>query len=214
MKESKNNKMHIVYASDDNFAEILGVSIISLYKNNEENDIIIYIFDSGISHLNKLRIESLCEENGKSLPIWIKARNISDELGMKVNIDRGSLSQYSRLFISSLLPEDVKRVLYLDCDTIINKDIVELWNINMEGKTIAALKDAFSKYYRYNIGLKNDDIMFNSGVMLIDIEKWKINNIEGKLLEFIKLKNGMIQQGDQGALNAILSYDTYCIHFL
>ena len=53
--------------------------------------------------------------------------------------------------------------------------------------------------------MEPDDIMFNSGVMLIDLDKWRRENIESKLLEFIRKKNGKIQQGDQGALNAILS---------
>ena len=52
--------------------------------------------------------------------------------------------------------------------------------------------------------------MFNSGVMLVDLDKWRKDDIEGKLLSFIKSKNGRIQQGDQGALNAVLSKETYC----
>jgi len=129
---------------------------------------------------------------------------------MNVAIDRGSLSQYARLFVSSALPEEVKRVLYLDCDIIINRSLVELWNIDMHGKTIAALKDAFSKWYRMNIDLEPKDIMFNSGVMLIDLKRWKEQKVEARLLQFIHGKKGRIQQGDQGALNAVLSHDTYC----
>ena len=53
--------------------------------------------------------------------------------------------------------------------------------------------------------------MFNSGVMLIDLDKWRRENIESKLLEFIRKRNGKIQQGDQGALNAILSKETFCL---
>lgn len=52
--------------------------------------------------------------------------------------------------------------------------------------------------------------MFNSGVMLIDLDKWRKDRVEDKLLEFISRKNGWIQQGDQGALNAVMSKDTYC----
>jgi len=128
-----------------------------------------------------------------------------------VSVDRGSLSQYARLFVSSILPNNLSRVLYLDCDTIINKSIKELWNIELGGKTIAAMMDAFSKHYRPNIGLQKNDIMFNSGVMLIDLNKWKQKKIEKQLLNFIAEKQGKVQQGDQGALNAILSKDTFCL---
>ena len=203
------NIPHIVYATDDNFAEILGVSLVSLYENSKDvDDIIVYVLDSGISDENIKKLKSLPKKYSRSDLSFIKATDISKELSMNVNLDRGSLSQYARLFVSSVLPAKLDWVLYLDCDIIINKSISELWNLDIKGKTIAALKDAFSKQYRKNIDLEPDDIMFNSGVMLIDLDKWRRENIESKLLEFIRKKNGKIQQGDQGALNAILSKST------
>lgn len=205
------NIAHIVYASDDKFAEIMGVSIVSLLENNKDmDDIIIYILDSGIKKENKEKIEDIFYKYKRSKPIWILAKNISEELGMNVNIDRGSVSQYARLFVSSVLPSDLERIIYLDCDTIINGSIKDLWNLNIEGKTIAAMLDAFSKKYRSNIDLNPNDIMFNSGVMLIDLNEWKSKNIESRLLEFIIKRNGKVQQGDQGVLNAVLSKDVYC----
>lgn len=202
---------HIVYASDDQFAEILGVSLVSLFENSKDMEgIQVYVLDSGISKLNLKRIREVCDTYHQPAPIVIKAKDITKELKMDVAVDRGSLSQYARLFIERDLPEDLDRVLYLDCDTIIQKSIKELWNLDMHGKTIAALNDAFSKWYRMNIDLKPNDIMFNSGVMLINLKKWKEKKVEKKLLRFILKKRGHIQQGDQGALNHVLSHDTYC----
>lgn len=202
---------HIVYASDDRFAEILGVSLVSLYENSRDmDDIIVYVLDSGITKENKEKLNSLPEKYGRSQITWIPAQDISKVLSMEVAVDRGSLSQYARLFVSSDLPENLDRVLYLDCDIVINKSIRELWNLNLQGKTIGALKDAFSPYYRANIGLESNDVMFNSGVMLIDLKRWKEQKVEERLLKFIGERNGNIQQGDQGALNAVLSKDTFC----
>lgn len=203
--------LHVVYASDDKFAEILGVSLTSLYENNKAMEQInIYVLDSGIAASNKENLNSLSELYGRAPIQWLEAKNISEELQMDVAIDRGSLSQYARLFVSSVLPSSFKRVLYLDCDIIVAQSLEELWNLDMHGKTIAALNDAFSKWYRMNIDLKPNDIMFNSGVMLIDLEKWKEQKVEAKLMKFISKKKGKIQQGDQGALNAVLTKDTYC----
>ena len=82
------------------------------------------------------------------------------------------MAQYSRLYLADLYPSSVKKVLYLDCDTIVLSSIEEIWNINLGDNIIAALNDAFSSLYRRNIGLRKTDIMFNSGVMLIDLDKW------------------------------------------
>ena len=206
------NVAHIVYASDDKFAEILGVSLVSLYENSKDmENIFVYVLDSGINKGNKDRLLTICRDYKRTDIQFIPAKDINKKLEMKVSTDRGSLSQYARLFVSSDLPENLGRVLYLDCDIIIKRSICELWNLDLQGKTIGALMDAFSKYYRANIDLEEHDIMFNSGVMLIDLDKWKVQKIEEKLMKFISRKNGWIQQGDQGALNAVLSKDTCCI---
>lgn len=205
------NTAHVVYASDDRFAEILGVSLVSLYENSKDmEEIYVYILDSGIREENKRKLWSVCTIYQRADIIFIQAENISEKLLMDVAADRGSLSQYARLFVSSDLPEKLGRVLYLDCDIIVNKSVRELWNLDLQDKIVGALMDAFSKYYRQNIGLEEKDIMFNSGVMLIDLEQWKRNKTEDKILEFIVSEHGRIQQGDQGVLNAVLSCDTYC----
>jgi lipopolysaccharide biosynthesis glycosyltransferase len=204
---------HIVYASDDGFAEILGVSLVSLFENSGDmKEIRVYILDSGISEHNRERIEEVCTRYQRSLPVWLKARNITEELGMRVAADRGSLSQFARLFVASDLPADLERTLYLDCDIIFCQSVGLLWNLDMHGKTIAALNDAFSRQYRANIDLEPEDVMFNSGVMLIDLNRWKQQSVEEHLLKFIAMKQGRIQQGDQGALNAVLSHDVYCFN--
>ena len=53
------DEMYIVYASDDNFSDIMGVSILSLFENNKDENINIYILDSNISKDNKDKIESI-----------------------------------------------------------------------------------------------------------------------------------------------------------
>lgn len=211
MKKYDSAVAHVVYASDDGFAEILNVSLVSLYENNKDmEEIIVYVLDSGITDENKQKLLSVSKLYKRNDIAFISGKNISEKLEMDIAVDRGSLSQYARLFVSSALSIDLNRVLYLDCDIIINQSIKELWNIDLQGKTIGALMDAFSKYYRTNIGLQKNDIMFNSGVMLIDLEKWREQSVENRLLRFIASKNGRIQQGDQGALNHVLSHDTYC----
>ena len=202
---------HIVYSADDKFSEVLGISLVSLYYNNKDlKDIYVYILDGGISQESKEKLQIISEQYDRKALIFIPAKNVSDELGLKVMLDRGSWSQYARLFIAGELRE-LSRVIYLDCDIIINSFIDDLWNLDLQGKMIGALQDAFSKFYRVNIGLKPSDIMFNSGVMVIDLDKWRSQNIEDKLLQFIVSHRGRIQQGDQGVLNAVLSQEVHCI---
>lgn len=203
---------NIVYATDDTFAPVLGTSLLSLLRNNKEAEKInFFILDSGISKENKFRIEKICDNFVNVSLKWIEIESISKKIGIDVKNDRGSFSQYSRLFIGDVLDNSVERVLYLDCDTLILSSLKDLWNIELKGNIIAALKDAFSKYYRKNINLVKDDLMFNSGVMLIDLKAWRDNKIKEKAISFIRQRHGKVQQGDQGVLNSVLSNKTFAL---
>lgn len=201
----KQNPITIIYACDDRFCEVMAVSITSLFKNNVSKSFNIVVLYSDLLVKNKHRIDDLCHEFDRNIPIWIDTKSQLKKLGSNIRVDRGSLSQFSRIFIGSLLPSDAHKAIYLDCDTMIIGNITKLWNINLNGNTIAALSDAFSVAYRKNINLSDTSVMFNSGVMLIDLDKWRENKIEKHLIGFINKKNGVVQQGDQGVLNAVLS---------
>lgn len=200
------NCYEIVYGADDTFASAMGISLISLFNSNTDaKEINITILDSGISEPNKNKIENICQQFHRNPPHWVPVTNINDKLSIKIKADRGSLAQFTRLFLGEVYSKNIDRVLYLDCDTIVVSSIKKLWNTDLKDNTIAAVKDAFSKYYRKNIGLASNAVMFNSGMMLINLVNWRNSNVEERLIKFIKAKNGKIQQGDQGVLNAVLS---------
>lgn len=203
-------RITIVYASDDNYAEIMGISILSLLETNPEA-IDIYILEHRISDKNKQRINAVCTSYHRNIPTWIPTINIKERVHSQVSLDRGSISQYSRLFIAESLPHYVNRVLYLDCDILIQKSLQDLWQMDMKGKTVAALSEPFSRLYRANLNLMPDDPMFNSGVMLVDLKRWRKLEIQKQVLDYIISKNGQVQHGDQGALNAVLALDTLYI---
>lgn len=202
--------MHIVYASDNAYAPKLGISLTSLLENNRDAKLQLHILDSGIGESDREKIENLCASYQQPTPRFIPTKDVSEILGMDVEADRGSLAQYARIFISRYLCMDIDRILYLDCDTIIRKPINDLYNLDLRGNTIAALNDAFSAQYRKNLDLKPDAIVFNSGVMLIDMKKWREQNVEQRILDFIRSCRGFVEMGDQGALSAVLSHETLC----
>lgn len=198
--------MNVLYASDNNYAEIMGISILSLLENNSDmEDIRIYIINDNISEDNCQKIENIFLKYNRELPKWKKVKGINEALQMEVYEDRFSQTQFARLFLEEIVDDSDDRILYLDCDTIVNGSLNELWNMSLDGKIGAVLADAFSTLYRGNIGLDKDDLMFNSGVMLIDMNKWRQECVGHQLRAFIRAHKGMVQQGDQGVLNAVLS---------
>lgn len=129
--------MNLVHACDDNFAEILGISIRSQYY--------------------------LCR--------YPKSRIRPG--------DRGSACQFTRLFISRLLPVSCDRVLYLDSDTIVRHSLEPFYETSFDGNVVC-------------------------GVMLVDLKAWRQSSVELKFRQIIKNFQGNVPYADQGILNLAL----------
>lgn len=196
--------MNIVYSSSDEYSEIAGVSLISLLENNKNISVIkVFIIDNEISDINKTRLKEIAESYKREI-IFLNSIDIEELAKTKINVGTWHISTFLRLFLASILPSDIKKVIYIDCDTIILKSLDDLWNIDMNNKWVLGADDCRGKNYRKNIDLDYNSIYINNGFLLIDLEAWRSNNVEDLFLNFIKKYNGDITYVDQGVLNGAL----------
>lgn len=197
--------MTVVYSSSDTFSRIAGVSILSLCINNKETeDLRIYMIDNGISEDNKKKLEETAGMFGRKI-IFVQPPDIEKMAGLKINTGRWNISTFERLFLCTILPEEETRALFIDCDTIVADGLAELWKTDMNGKWVCGVDDCRSAAYRTELGLKPGDRYINNGVLLIDLDAWRKNNVERMFLDFIKDRKGDITYADQGVQNGVLS---------
>ena len=194
--------MNIVYASDNDFAEMLGISMMSLLENNIEcSDLDIYILDGGISEENKASLVSVAEKYGRRI-FFSDVRNmLNDDMKQQ----RGSLSTFSRLYLSRLMPQDIEKVLYLDCDLLVLKNIEALYDSDISGCYCAGIIDCVSRSHLKAIGLDGESNYFNAGVLLINLKMWRAENVVEKFEEFSLKCNNDVLYADQGIINNVLS---------
>jgi lipopolysaccharide biosynthesis glycosyltransferase len=107
-----------------------------------------------------------------------------------------------RLLISSYLPPEISRIIYLDSDIMVTADLGELYRMDLHGYPIAAVQDdGMRQYYCDPIGL-NAHHYFNAGVLLIDLAQW---DVLAKQALVLFAKNGTIYPClDQDVLNIVL----------
>lgn len=193
--------MNVLYASDDKFAGILGTSLVSLMENNRDSgEIKIFILDDGISRENKERLSGLIEDYGRT-GVFLKVDDV--EIPESFISDRWPKVAFIRLFISELFDERVKRLLYLDCDTIVNGSLGALWQMDMGENIIAGVNDCLSPRYLKNLDMDLNSPYINSGVLLIDLEKYRNFSVREKVSRFIESHAGVIQYPDQDVINAV-----------
>ena len=190
----------IITATDENYCQHLGVMLQSLIQNNlSKNKLEIYIIDGGISKLNKDKLSSL--END-IIKIYFLALDENLYNGFPISHHINKMT-YCRISISNILDESIEKILYLDCDLLVLDNIMNLWNIDIQDYCLAAVGNPLIKQ-RPELQMPLKSLYFNGGIMLINLKKWRDNDISEKVFNFINNNIDKIVLWDQDALNAVL----------
>jgi lipopolysaccharide biosynthesis glycosyltransferase len=115
-----------------------------------------------------------------------------------------------RLFIPDLLPAEVSRALYLDCDMVMLGEVQELWETDLRGQALMAVQDhgmstvskAMGLRHHRALGIPGEAPYFNSGLLLMDLQQWRAENLGRRVLEYLQTHPARFV--DQDALNATL----------
>lgn len=114
---------------------------------------------------------------------------------------------WMRMLLPELLP-DVRRVLYLDSDTIICRRLDELVNVDLKGNWVAAVVNPLYPHQSLerldSLGIRGIQSYFNSGVLLMDLEVMRQRGLCDDLLKFADQHHEDFLYPDQDVLNAVL----------
>lgn len=190
--------INVCLACDDNYAQYAGVVIASILCNAKPQDnLSFYILDGGVSEEKKEKI-NLLKNNKDCLINFIEINEADFEDYKAVNTHKYiTLPTYYRLKLPQLLP-DVSRVIYLDCDIVVNSSLAELFNTDMGNSSIAGVHDIDKK------DVANNPTCVNAGVLVMDLDNMRKANIQEKFLEWTKGHINEIKKGDQQIINETL----------
>lgn len=207
--------MNIVLSTDNKFVQHCLVTMTSIMENNK--DVNFYVITNGLSDFNtEILVKQANKYNCQLKYLYVK-NEIIDKLPMPQNKNLRHISPatYYRLFIDELLPKSIDKLIYLDCDMIIRGSLKKLWETPLDDYVMAAV------FQNQNWAIKNDAFKrlsipsqfgyFNAGTLLINLQNWRKECIQEKLLKFLHDNYEKIICHDQDVLNAILYNKTICI---
>lgn len=205
----KSNTIHLAISFDENYITPFYVLATSIFLNNKKNDIVIHSIASGITDAQKNGIIEYAHQNNAQIFFYeVSQENLS---GLVIPKDSWfTVAAYYRLFFPSLVPDDIQKLIYIDADTVVIKDLSELYHLNIGTRPIGAVREKIGAV-RPEIGNYDKDNYFNSGVMLIDIKEWRKQEVTEKALKFIHEFPDALKCVDQDALNAVLLDNWFCI---
>lgn len=223
VKINPEGDIHILLATDNNYAPHVKVTINSLLCNCNPGysyDIVILCVD--VENEHKELISNLTKKHENAKIRFFDVKEYIKEWGNLTINGYLTLATYFRLLIFSELFDNYEKLVYLDSDVIVEGDISNLFFTDMENKPLAAVEElgfrqlSFSKkavfldqnkpfnidnYKMYGIGMKNPKEYFNAGVMLFDLVKCRksihIENVKEILSKHVYYYN------DQDVLNIL-----------
>lgn len=193
--------MTVVYTCDNNFVWIMGISMISLFENNRDMvNLNVYLLGDAISEENKDILTNIAAKYERVCYfIDVPNLNIPEELVS----NRWPKSAFTRMFSGELMPKEIHKILYLDCDTIVKGSISELDDFNTKGYAISAVKDCVSRQYKKKINIDKRDSYVNAGVLLMDLDVMRQLDIRHMICSFVDNYSRLISYADQDVLNGI-----------
>lgn len=183
MKTNDRTCIPIVFAVDDGYAMPTAVAITSLIKNKKSNSLYhCYLLTPGLSEDNYKKLKSLETFDCR---IEIIRSDAVSKYG--ANLKKVTNTDYFRLILDSYINED--KIIALDGDLLVLDDLTELYNIDLENNLIGGCyfrpHDVYNrKYVQERLGL-DEGKRINIGVMLMDLDKIRKENLQKKFIENI-----------------------------
>lgn len=194
-----NDPIYIVLASDNRYAQHMGIVALSVLKNAANPQrLFFYFLDAGIEQENREKIERMIQASKAGYEFITPDSSIYGDIPLK----RYGVAALFRLSLGTLLPENVEKVIYLDCDIIAFDDIEKLWQFDLGYNIVGAVTNLGNQPTE-RLDIKDGEY-FNSGVLLINLRKWRQHQVGEKTLAFMTEQMEQLVFPDQDGLNCIL----------
>ena len=200
----------IFFACNDNYVPYLDVAIISIIKSSsKENDYAITVLQTDVSKENQEKILKHNTENVR-IEFYDVEKLIKPLKGTLPDVFYYSLAAYYRLFIETAFPQ-YEKAIYLDCDVILLTDIAKLYDEDVNDYLLGAVYEQntdrgreFTEYVINQIGIPSHTY-FNSGVMLMNLKKFREFGVKDRFIKMLTTYNFDCLAPDQEYINVICS---------
>lgn len=174
------------------------------HNGGEPTDIVV--LHDGVSAQSQQLVERSLEAGAYRLR-WVDGRNERLATVPAFHLPRPA---WFRLLAAEVVPAPEGRVLYLDTDVLVCAPLTDLWDANLDGAVIGAVRSvnfpsvsswgAFDHWREHDVDPRAP--YFNSGMMLIDVARWREAEVTERAMTF--MRSGHNTGGDQQALNVVL----------
>lgn len=189
----------VAFCSDEGFIPQLAAALTSLFKSNWRNALEVHVITTGLTADKRALLEKLAATYGRELKLHALDASPLQDLAEYVQ----PRSTYYRLLLPGLLQE-VSRLIYLDCDLVVEIDLRELWEEAQGAHLVlgVAERDALQPGLQQHVGTPGDPYI-NAGVLVMDLHAWRREQVSAQCLQWLKENPTLAVMMDQDAINRV-----------
>jgi lipopolysaccharide biosynthesis glycosyltransferase len=192
----------VLFCCNPGFYQHLAVALVSMLKNNAGIPFDVHLIVARPEGALEAKLRQSFRSYGN---LRLTIHGFPRERYAHFFVDNHlSPEAYLRIFAADVLPSHMTRVLYLDCDLVVLGNLWPLWTIDIEAVTLAGVPDPFGDFRRAALGIDDGEPYVNSGVLLMNLTRWRAEDVTERLVHFIESKRSELIFHDQDALNAVL----------
>lgn len=208
LNEQDDDIIHIGFGLHDktgHYSVWVGTVMQSILEHTDSRICFHILHDETLSIDNKYKLEKVAR-SGSSIIEFHKIDE-NDFSVVKNQMSRFTIGTMFRCSLPELLP-NLNRIIYLDADLFVNRDIKELWDVDICEYCLAGVADEgvdihnYPKILNKYPGIKKESY-FNAGVLYMNLKKLReFGNLKKLVVDFL-VENPEAGLPDQDALNVI-----------
>lgn len=195
---------------NDNYVPYACVTIKSIIDHmKKDDDINIHVLSDYLSLGSRNTLDKLCKSSNCSINVYMV-----EDTTMFAGLDMSwSIYTWFRLLLPDYLDESVKKVLYIDCDIIVNDTLDELFEMDMKSYAIAGCLDIESYNPRTFSRLQYESKLgyICAGCLLMNLDVWRKGLLASEMIKFASEHPERIAFPDQCAINYICRDKKYIL---
>lgn len=197
--------IHLALVSDRKYFPFVLITVTSILHYHRTGNLVIHLLHPDLTDLETAPLLDMRQK----VPFEVVLHKIDLE---KFARDFGrSTSILWRMAIPEYIPE-ADRIIYLDVDLVACDDIERLWNVDMQGKSLAAVGDRVGRKVAPRFAEIVPEKYFNSGVMVWNLLRMRRENAVAKWQMVLKQHHCDLPYLDQTLLNLVYHDDLLLLH--
>lgn len=190
--------LDIVFASPREYLQHLSVALASLFAHSPAGHLNVYIVNTDFDRAAWGQLLKVNRRFGNHL---VDVKTSDARLDLAAASGEYAKNTYRKILIPDLIPHD--KVLYLDSDLVVTAPLDDLYAVNVDDMFLAAVANpGFSRHRE--LGMDGQSKYFNAGVMVLNLKKWRENNVKEKVVQFAQSHPNSVL-ADQDGINAVIN---------